>query len=210
MYMRDLSAISTLILDLDDTIFPTRSISPAHFRELFDSMEFEKYGYSGTTTRQIIADLWRLPMADVAQMYKFPEELVRRYHTTASRTDFQFDISPYADYSHLLKLTYHRHLVTTGTTPVQEKKIDALGIRGDFGRIIINDPYIFDGGKLHCFETILREEKLEREEVLVIGDNPDSEIAAAIQANLPYLIIDRSLNAPDFDNKRISSFTDLT
>jgi putative hydrolase of the HAD superfamily len=59
------------------------------------------------------------------------------------------------------------------------------------------------------FKEIIRLSNLSPENLLVIGDNPASEIAAARQLGIPALLLDRSASEPDFNNHQIASFRDL-
>lgn len=201
--------IKSLILDLDDTIFPTRSIGMECLAPLFQGIPFRSYGYQETEIANIMEELWKRPMADVAELYGFPDQLINEYQRIAATHKFAFEITPYEDYINLKSLPHSMHLVTTGTTPVQQQKIDALGIRGDFRHILINDPFVVSGGKQACFIQILEKESLQPEQVLVIGDNEDSEIAAAKKLDIPWILVDRSLNKHDLFNRRISGFDGL-
>ena len=201
--------IKSLILDLDDTIFPTRSIGMDCIAPLFHRIPFKKYGYQKSDIANIMEELWKRPMADVAEMYDFPDQLISEYHQIASTHEYAFEITPYEDYIYLKSLPQSMHLVTTGTTPVQQQKIDALAIRGDFRHILINDPFVISGGKQACFIEIMEKESLQPEQVLVIGDNKDSEIAAAKKLAIPWVLIDRSLKEHDLANRRITGFDGL-
>lgn len=201
--------IKSLILDLDDTIFPTRSIGMECIAPLFRRIPFKNYGYQESDIARIMEELWKQPMADVAELYDFPDQLISEYHRIASAHEFAFEITPYEDYTYLQSLRHSMHLVTTGTTPVQQQKIDALGIRADFHHIIINDPYVVSGGKQACFLEILEKESLQPEQVLVIGDNESSEIAAAKKLAIPWVLIDRSLKEHDVESRRLAGFEGL-
>jgi len=81
---------------------------------------------------------------------------------------------------HVLRdITQQLFLVTSGFRRLQESKVNALGIRSLFAEIridAIDEPGT--KGKARHFEEILRTHSFKPEEVLVVGDNPDSEIAA--------------------------------
>lgn len=205
----DFRRINTLILDLDDTIYPTRSIPISALQPLFGSLRFTDWGYSSTEAEEILEALYIKPMASVSEKYNFPEELTRHYHKQAGKVKLSLEINPFPDYAEVLRLPVDRHLVTTGTTPVQWQKIDALNIREDFKHILIDDPMLRPGGKEKCFKDILELESRRPGEVLVIGDNPSSEIQAAEKLGIPALLIDRSNRYSGTDN-RITDFIKLT
>jgi putative hydrolase of the HAD superfamily len=69
------------------------------------------------------------------------------------------------------------YLVTSGFRRLQESKIKALGFEPLFKGIFIDavdEPE--RKGKHGIFQSILDTEGLRPEEVIVVGDNPDSEI----------------------------------
>jgi putative hydrolase of the HAD superfamily len=72
-----------------------------------------------------------------------------------------------------------RFLVTSGFRRLQESKIAALGITRLFNGIYVDAiDESSRKGKQGVFAEILQENHLRAEETLVVGDNPDSEIAA--------------------------------
>ena len=70
-------------------------------------------------------------------------------------------------------------LVTSGFRRLQQSKVKALGLDQLLTGLHI-DAIDESGpkGKLHAFRSILRDHNLSPSEVLVVGDNPESEIAA--------------------------------
>jgi len=84
----------------------------------------------------------------------------------------------YGDLGALSELRAERFLVTSGFRRLQESKIRALGIWHLFTAIHIDAiDESRPKGKLKAFEAILQTHRLTPNEVLVVGDNPDSEIA---------------------------------
>ena len=67
-------------------------------------------------------------------------------------------------------------------------KIESLGISGDFKEIIIDDPTVEAGGKLRIFKSILERYGYQSEELLVIGDNAESEIKAGRSLGMHILL----------------------
>jgi putative hydrolase of the HAD superfamily len=65
-------------------------------------------------------------------------------------------------------------------------------------------------GKLQAFVEILRDHRLTPAEVLVVGDNPDSEIAAGNRLGLTTIQILRpGVSASSAATHRIASLTEL-
>ena len=85
----------------------------------------------------------------------------------------------YADIRLLAELPVLRFLVTSGFRRLQESKIKALEFERLFAAIYVDAIDEADRkGKQDTFAGILNSYQLKPEEVLVVGDNPDSEIEA--------------------------------
>jgi FMN phosphatase YigB (HAD superfamily) len=85
----------------------------------------------------------------------------------------------YGDLAALREIRAKLFLVTSGFRRLQQSKVKALGIEHLLTELHI-DAIDESGpkGKRHAFEAILRNHQLSPMEVLAVGDNPDSEIAA--------------------------------
>ena len=103
----------------------------------------------------------------------------------------RLNIQPYEDYCYIRELKIDKYLVTSGITSVQKNKIKSLGIEDDFTGIIIDDPFLSTGGKSKIFAGLMEKYSLSSQDMWVIGDNPDSEIAAAKRNKIPTILIDR-------------------
>ena len=200
---------SILILDLDDTIFPTRSIPPEVFEPLFNSLNEVPHDFNESQMHIIRDDLWKYTFHEVAEKYGFNQEMRRHYQTRLKTLPLHFDISVYDDYPFLKELDVPMYLVTSGTTRVQEQKIDALGIRQDFVEVHIDDRNLYPGGKKRIFQELMQENRWDSRQLLVIGDNILSEIKAARELSIPWLQIDRSLPA-DPEERRIQSLKEIS
>lgn len=170
-----------IILDLDDTIFQTSSMDPKIFDSAIDVIIQHYKKDIATNVDQIISELWTRPIDKVFSKYDIPEKIVNRFFNKIAEINYSaLRIETFEDYPEILKIRKTRILVTTGLEDLQNAKIDALGIRNDFQEIYIDDPRFkprFD--KSQIFSKILKNSKLEANQVWVIGDNPESEIRAA-------------------------------
>src|SRR5919201_1625998 len=96
-----------------------------------------------------------------------------------ARTEVDRPMRGYADLGTLAELPARLFLVTSGFRRLQESKVRALGIRSRFEHIVIDAIDEPDRkGKAALFADILRTYGLAPTEVLVVGDDEDSEIAA--------------------------------
>lgn len=73
---------------------------------------------------------------------------------------------------------------------MQNSKIDCLGIRNEFKEVHVVNPVITT--KKDVFNDILQRYGYQPNEVLVVGDDPESEIAAAGTLQIPTVIYDPS------------------
>lgn len=169
-----------IIYDLDETILPTRTIPFLTFQPIFDAIADANNGLlPKPLLHQAFNDLWRYPIDIVASTYGFNELMINAGKNALINTDYQLSLTPFDDFYIIKEINCKRFLVTTGITKLQQAKISALFNKDDFDEIIIDDPYHDDRqGKKNIFSQISSRHQLKPEQVWVIGDNPDSEIAA--------------------------------
>lgn len=175
-----------LILDLDDTIFETKSMDSKIFES---SMLVLKNYYSAKLQpkwKNIEIDLWTKPIDIVFSKYNTPKEVVERFNTKISKVEFgKLKIYPFKDYHIIRNTRSTKVLVTTGLKELQMAKVKALAIENDFERIYIDDPRAIPRrNKKQIFKLILEEFMILPQNVWVIGDNPESEIKAGKELNM--------------------------
>ena len=117
----------------------------------------------------------------------------------------------YGDLHVLTTLPLRRFLVTSGFRHLQISKIGALGIENAFERVFVDgldDPD--RKGKLGIFRDILCSLGSEPSDVLVVGDNAESEIAAGKELGMPTVQVLRAgVLRSDQAKWHVSSLTDL-
>ena len=174
-----------IILDLDDTIFQTKSMEVKVFDVFFEHLFLSlKSGFNEATINEIIKDLWIYPWDSVIEKYNIPKELIYESICVLDTMDLKLNISTYPDYHFIQQLSVPKFLVTTGLTSLQQSKINALNIRDDFEKIVINDTFLESKTKLDIFKALVIEYNLTPEKTLVIGDNSESEIKAGNAMNM--------------------------
>jgi len=197
-----------IILDLDNTIYPVSSIGDKLFKTLFDLIS-ESGEYTGDFN-QIKAEIMRRPFQFVADDFSLSKKL--KSDSLKLFLDLTYDESmePYDDYKYVRRIPCRKFLVTTGFAKLQHSKIFHLNIKDDFEGIFIIDPIHSDLTKKAIFRKILTDNGLKREEVLVVGDDLNSEIKAANDLGIDTILYDHeSAYAGIESQKIISNFKDL-
>lgn len=175
-----------LILDLDDTLFETKSMSNTSFSTivtLIEELLIPKIG--DQIVNQLIEELWHRPFDDVMDKYHIDMVEQNKISARINQLDYTLNITTFPDYSYLKQLDIEKVLVTTGFPKLQYAKLDALGIRNDFKAIHIDDVTIKDRPhKKGIFQKIIANSQKFPHQIWVIGDNPSSELKAGKELGL--------------------------
>lgn len=180
----------TLIFDLDNTIYPVSAISGSLFPPLFSLLERPEYGLDEQTRREARRQIMRRPFQQVAEQFRFPEQLVRESLDLLRTLTVGVPMITFADYPAVRQVPAQRFLVTTGFPRLQESKIDRLGIRDDFREIFIIDPDRSPLTKKDIFGMIREKYGLEFSGMVVVGDDPESEIRGASELGIRSFLLD--------------------
>lgn len=171
--------ITAIIFDLDNCLSPARQTGDL-FEPAFAAIRQANRGtLSEAALAEAIEDTWKHSLDAVAAMHGFTPEMLAAGWKILTETTVPGSLRGYPDLELLERLPVTRFLVTSGFRRLQESKIDALGIRQWFSAVhvdAIDEPG--RQGKQALFAGILREHRLHVDDVLVVGDNPESEIAA--------------------------------
>jgi putative hydrolase of the HAD superfamily len=202
---------SSIILDLDYTIFPTNTINRKVVEPFFDDLSINlKNLFSKETIENIHIDLWKDSWDVVIEKYKIPKEVFLKSVKILENLELKLEISTYSDYQIMKDYKIDKFLVTTGLTSLQNLKIEALNIRYDFKEIIINDRLIETKTKLDIFTELITKYKLLPERTFVIGDNPNSEIQAGNELKLKTIqILRENIIKGENAEYHINSFSEL-
>src|SRR5690606_38856295 len=178
-----------IIYDFDNTIYSVKSIGKELFTPLFDLIASTRQHEEGI--EQIKKDLMGKPFQVVAEEHGFSEELIQQGTELLRNLTYKGEIQPSDDYGEIKHIPGDRYLVTTGFNDLQWSKIKRMGIEGDFEEIHVVDPDISNRTKKDVFADILQRKNYAVSEVLVVGDDPDSEIKAAKELGIDTALVDR-------------------
>jgi len=197
-----------IIFDLDNTIYPVSSIGDKLFKSLFQLI-VENGEYTGDFD-EIKREIMRRPFQFVADDFSFSENLKSECLELFLDLTYDEHMEPFDDYKYVRQLSGMKFLVTTGFTKLQNSKILQLNIENDFLEIYIIDPIQSKLTKKDIFLKLLIDYRLNVHEVLVIGDDLDSEIKASNDMGIDTILYDRESKHTGIENqKTISSFKDL-
>ena len=179
-----------LIFDLDNTIYPVSSITEHLFQDLFSMIGRSSSGINDEDQQAVKHELTRRPFHLVADKYNFSDELKQYGTELLKNAEYDLPIQAFNDYHSLILVPYRRFLVTIGFTKLQRSKIKMLDIAADFDEIHIVDPELSKQTKKDVFVDIMNMHGYNPEDLLVIGDDPDSEIKAATECGIDTFLFD--------------------
>ncbi len=179
---------SALLLDLDHTLFDPESIPTSVMEPAFAKLRAAHARIGGVSREVLEASILELmgsPITLVARKHGWPDEL-RRAALEASGSAVLPDHLPlFPDVAELVRLPQRKILVTTGVPAVQLQKVAALGLHAWMDAVHVDDALAVPRrGKRAVFAAILADEELDAVEVVVVGDNLESEIAAGAQLGI--------------------------
>lgn len=176
-----------LIFDLDNCLAAANEVGEELYEPAFAAIRQANHGaVSAADLAQAFADVWRHPLDWVAARYGFSEAMLAAGWRVFTKLEVTRAMHGYGDLAILAQLPAQRFLVTSGFRRLQESKIRALQLAPLFTALhvdAIDEPDRL--GKQGLFQRILRDYSLAPPEVLVVGDNADSEIEAGNRLGIP-------------------------
>ncbi len=177
---RLIQMIRAIIFDLDNCLSAADEVGYGLLEPVFDAIRRANKGtLSDEALARAFEACWRHPLDWVAREYGFSDEMLAAGWEVAARTEVEAPMHGYPDLGTLAELPAMLFLVTSGFRRLQESKIRALQFESLFEAMHIDAIDEADRkGKEGVFKEILKNYQLSPEEVLIVGDNPDSEIEA--------------------------------
>jgi HAD superfamily hydrolase (TIGR01509 family) len=171
------------VFDLDNTLFDSTTMPPEVLEPAVAAARRANVGPEAIPPHVLDAALAaarRFGFLHVADAYRVPQFLRAAWRAAYRDLVLDSPLTPYPDVIPVLAtLRIPRLLLTTGFRRMQESKIAALNIGHLFDGIYID---ALDGGgpphKHRLLQEIMATRHLAPQEVLVIGDSADNEIAA--------------------------------
>nr|WP_321485921.1 HAD family hydrolase [uncultured Draconibacterium sp.] len=199
---------SVLIFDLDNTIYPVSSIAEKLFEKLFAVIE--KSGEYKGNFEAVKLEIQRTPFQKVARAFSFSEQLLKDCLKVHINLTYDDPMHYFPDYKLVRELQQTKFLVTSGFSKLQHSKIDNLGIHNDFKEIVILDLQQTNDTKKDIFKRLLDKYQLPKEDVLIVGDDINSEIKAGEELGIDTVIYDRLEKYTDLNlTNKIDNFAGL-
>jgi putative hydrolase of the HAD superfamily len=188
-----------LILDLDNTIYPVSSIADRLFADLFATLD--QYAevinlVDIDRVNKIKDEMTRRPFQHIADKFSLNDEVRNKMVDTLRNMSYDLPMRTFDDYHHVRSIPLDKFLVTTGFSKLQWSKVKMLGIEDDFKNIHIVDPDVNHQTKKDVFAEIMQTHDYTPGDLLVIGDDPESEIKAAKALGIDTFLYDPQDNYP--------------
>ena len=178
--------VRAIIFDLDNCLAAANEPGEQMLEPVFTAVRDANDG--ALTEPELDAafrDCWVHAFDFVAETHHFTAAMRAAGWEAFRRIEVRTPMRGYGDLALLPSLGERRFLVTSGFRRLQESKVRALGIEMCFDAIVvdaIDEPA--RRGKEHIFLELMRRFCLDLSDVLVVGDNAESELAAASRLGL--------------------------
>lgn len=200
---------TTLFVDLDNTIYPVSSIGDALFQPVLEIIRKDPLLLDQLDA--IKMDMMRRPFQKVAKEFNFSALFTQKILDQLEQTECTSPMHPFEDYAMLKALPQDKFLITTGFTKMQQSKVRLLQIKDDFKEIHIVDPQRSNLTKKDVFQDLINRHELLKASILVLGDDPNSELKAASELDIDTVLFDRIGRYPSYsDAPRITHFSELS
>lgn len=195
-----------IIFDLDNTIYSVPAVAEDMLASLVNLIE--ENGEYKTDIEAIKTDMMRKPFQVLADAHGFSRNLIEKGFQHLQTLTYDKPMKPFSDYVETKLLPHDKYLVTSGFEAFQMSKVKSLGIENDFAEIHIVD--LENNTKKNVFTDIIIRHQYAPQDVVIVGDDMHSEIAAAKELGIDAVLYD-SLNLyPDETSlPRITDFKEL-
>lgn len=174
------SGLTAVIFDLDNCLSAAAEVGESLYAPAFDAIRRANDGsVSQDDLEKAFADMWTHAFDWVAERHRFTPAMFSAGWKQFTQIEMRGPMKGYADLRLLPSVPGEKFLVTSGFRRLQESKISALGIASEFREVHIDAIDKPDRmGKKRLFQDIVARHGFDTGKVFVVGDNPESEIAA--------------------------------
>jgi len=184
-------------IDLDNTIYFTKPNVEVLLGPLYCLLENEDLGISEVDFEKAKEEMLRTPFQKVATRYHFKEEVVAKAIDFLKERTLTIAMDVHDEYHYIKSLEGLKVIVTAGFTKTQTTKVQVLGIAHDFDELFVVDNTLTDGNKKDAFLILMKKYGLQPDDVLVVGDDPESEIKYGLDLGMTTFLYDPNGNFPN-------------
>lgn len=197
-----------IFFDLDNTIYDVRSVADEMLSSLYALIE--KNGEYEGDFEEIKDDITRKPLQTIAKENGFSERLLNECIDHLKDLEYLGEMRPFEDFETVKELETAKFLVTSGFTKMQMSKVRAMKLDNLFKEIIVADFLSSDKSKKDIFSEIIGKYNYRPSEILVVGDDLHSEIQAAKDLGVDYVLLDKRGIYHDLeDENKITGYDQL-
>ncbi|MCX2475275.1 HAD hydrolase-like protein [Pedobacter sp. MC2016-05] len=175
-------------IDLDNTIYFTKPNEDVLMKGLYDLLEQQDLKLTDEQFMAAKAEMLRTPFLKVAEKYEFPKEVTDRLINYLSNREVTQALIPSDDYHYIKSLKGRKFIVTAGFPKQQYSKVKMLGIADDFEDVQVVD--VAASNKKQAFLNLIEKFKLNNEDILIIGDDAESEIKYGLELGIETFLLD--------------------
>ncbi|KQN33992.1 hypothetical protein ASE92_15240 [Pedobacter sp. Leaf41] len=175
-------------IDLDNTIYFTKPNEDVLMKGLYDLLEKQDLKLTDEQYVAAKAEMLRTPFLKVAEKYEFPKEVTDRLIDYLSNREVTKALIPSDDYHYIKSLKGRKFIVTAGFPKQQYSKVKMLGIADDFEDVQVVDVAV--SNKKQAFLNLIEKFKLNTEDILIIGDDAESEIKYGLELGIETFLLD--------------------
>ncbi len=179
---------SIFFIDLDNTIYFTKPNEEQLMGELYLFLESQDLGISDEAFALAKQEMLRTPFQKVAKKYGFRAEAMPAVLAYLQNREVTQPLKPANDYPYIQNLKGRKFIVTAGFTKQQNSKVKMLGIAADFEVVYVVDVSV--SNKKEAFEKLIEQYQLNKKEILIIGDDAESEIKFGLELGIDTFLLD--------------------
>ena len=182
-------------IDLDNTIYFTKPNEEQLMSGLYQFLDEQDLGISTNQLQAAKSEMLRTPFQKVAEKYGFRKEAMENVIEYLNAREVTKPLKPSDDY-HLIKaLKGRKFIVTAGFYKQQTSKVKMLGIADDFEEVCVVDVTV--SNKKDAFQKLIDQYQLNKDEILIIGDDAESEIKYGQELGLETFLLDPENRYPN-------------
>ena len=182
-------------IDLDNTIYFTKPNEEQLMSALYQFLDEQHLGISAAQYQAAKNEMLRTPFQKVAEKYSFRHEAMENIIAFLNSREVTKPLKPSDDY-HLIKaLKGRKFIVTAGFYKQQTSKVKMLGIADDFEEVCVVDVTV--SNKKEAFQKLIDQHELNKAEILIIGDDAESEIKYGLELGIETFLLDPENRFPN-------------